>query len=197
MGNVKFLNELMKLTSDAAERRAGVRIAAGIGCITHSDEQAAKRFMCRLASAKTTVFDHVERFDEDEMESMLAVLTVHGGSTAARVDSPTGTARLPGLEGTIKPMPKVKVKRDTVINRVRLWLLTEVPKGATVTVKGINSKFGLRHETTCSIIDSLRADRALRRKRDLSGGFQRGAYVRTGSICEATLRRRLRGKCVR
>lgn len=44
---------------------------------------------------------------------------------------------LPGLEGTIrpvkvKPKPAVRVKHDTLINKVRFWMLN-LPKGSIVT----------------------------------------------------------------
>lgn len=98
---------------------------------------------------------------------------------------------LPGLEGTIKPT--VRVKRDTLINRVRLWVLS-LPKGQLITSAETKQKFGITDGTACTIMSSLLQDRAIRRKRDINGDFIRGVFVKMGKSGESTLKRRLRGK---
>jgi len=109
-------------------------------------------------------------------------------------DVPKG---FPGLEGTIKPVkPKIRVKRDTLINKVRLWIL-DVPKGALITSKQVKSMFNVDDGNACTIMDSLRADGAIRRKRNISGDFERGVYVRKGKASDVRLKRRLRGKRVK
>jgi hypothetical protein len=101
---------------------------------------------------------------------------------------------LPKLEGTIAPIkPKIRVKRDTLINRIRLWLL-EVPKGALVTSMEIKRRFSITDSTVCSVLDSLRGDGVLRRKRDITGNFKLGTYVKMGKVGDAKIKRRLRGK---
>jgi hypothetical protein len=107
---------------------------------------------------------------------------------------------LPGLEGTIrpvkvKPKPAVRVKHDTLINKVRLWMLN-LPKGSIVTSQQIKTAFDLNDGMICWVIRTLLGDHVIRRKRDITGKFKKGTYVRLGKTADAALKRRLRGKRV-
>jgi hypothetical protein len=48
----------------------------------------------------------------------------------------------------------------------------------------------------CWVIRTLLGDHVIRRKRDITGKFKKGTYVRLGKTADAALKRRLRGKRV-
>jgi hypothetical protein len=209
MGNVKFLVKLTKLTVDVQERLAAIDIAKSVGGITHGATEASKRLLRRVAGGKPTLFDEVERMDAEEVTLMREYVNNHNGQTGlvknllSRVDDEEASAAeqsvslvapeesaiplFAGVEGGIQP-----VKDATRANRIRRLLLP-LPKKAVVKLGELMSVTGLSNSEIHPVIQQLRWDKILRRKRNINGGFMRGVYTKTAGA-NAIIRRCLKKK---